>query len=457
MNHLSFSEKLFIDFKAQFNINFPLKINSTVLACVSGGVDSVVMFHLLKKYSLELGLNLFCITVNHNIREKKESSRDAEFVKTLSKKLDVPFFEKVYEENFISSIEKQRKNGIEEAARFCRYKAIEEYAEKIQADCICFAHNKNDQLETLLQQFFQGSILNCGIPISRNKIFRPLLNISRKEIEKYAKENDLCFCLDSTNLENVYYRNKVRNQLIPVLDSLIPGWEKGVLSNQKKVRDVNLFLSKELEKYSWSYVDNTVVFDLEKFTKLEKIIKINLLYEGINFLYKKKKEEKEALDFVRFPYDLLEMFSCNLNKIKSGNFEIYCENQQIKITLQKKEYENFKFYTIISDVGLWKLPFGDIEIVASENGYFCARNLASSHVSGDFHLPLVIRSREDTDEIEDKNKNKKSIAKIFSEWKVPENVKNQIPIFCDEQIRGIWGEPFGFNNFFVKCKDDFQK
>ena len=146
-----------------------------------------------------------------------------------------------------------------------------------------------------------------------------------------------------------------------------------------------------------------------------------------------------------------------MNKIKSGNFEIYCENQQIKITLQKKEYENFKFYTIISDVGLWKLPFGDIEIVPSENGNYCARNLASSHVSGDFHLPLVIRSREDTDVIEDKNKNKKSVAKIFSEWKVPENVKNQIPIFCDEQIRGIWGEPFGFNNFFVKCKDDFQK
>ena len=168
-----------------------------------------------------------------------------------------------------------------------------------------------------------------------------------------------------------------------------------------------MFLSKELEKYSWSYVDNTVVFDLEKFKNLEKIIKINLLYEGINLLYKKKKEKKESLDFVRFPYDLLEMFSCNLNKIKSGNFEIYCENQQIKITLQKKEYENFKFYTIISDVGLWKLPFGDIEIVPSANGNYCARNLASSHVSGDFHLPLVIRSREDTDEIEDKNKNNK--------------------------------------------------
>lgn len=457
MNQLFFSEKIFLDFKTQFDINFPLDCNSTVLACVSGGADSVVMFHLLNKYSLELGFKLFCITVNHNIREKTESSRDAKFVADYAKRLDVPFFVKEYEENYIVNLEKQRKNGIEEAARFCRYKAIEEYAEKINADCICFAHNKNDQFETLLQQFFQGSIFNCGIPISRNKIFRPLLNFSRTEIEQYAKENNLNFCLDSTNLENSYYRNNIRNQLIPVLDTLIPSWEKGVLSNQKKISDVNLFFSKELKKYAWNYTDKTVVFDFETYVKLEKIIKINLLYEGINLLYKKMKEENQPLDFIRFPYELLENFACDFNKVKSGNFELYCENQQIKITLKKKEYENFKFYTIITDVGLWKLPFGDVEIVPSKKGFYCAKNLSSCNVSGDFLLPLVIRSREDTDEIEDKNNNKKSLSKIFSEWKVPENLKNQIPVFCDEKIRGIWGEPFGFSNFFVKCKDYFQK
>ena len=69
-------------------------------------------------------------------------------------------------------------------------------------------------------------------------------------------------------------------------------------------------------------------------------------------------------------------------------------------------------------------------------------------------LPVVIRSKEDSDVIEDKIKNKKNVSKIFSEWKVDTQIKNRIPVFFDNQLRGIWGEPFGYENFFVKINEE---
>jgi len=474
MNEFSFSDKIYENLKSQFRkypelIKYVQNSESKVSVAVSGGADSMVLLHLLWRLSKDWKFNLCIITVNHNIKKKEESFADVVIVKEFAKKLGLDLFVKEYEPGFIEGEAKIRKKGLEEAARFFRYEAFSEFAKEINSNCLCLAHNQNDNLETLLQRFFQGGILNGGIPQKRGIYFRPLLEISRNDIEQYAVENSINFCIDSTNLENKYQRNKIRNQLIPLLESVFPGWKNGILSTNLKIEDVKNFINQNLENFSWKrdFFDEAVSFDFEKFDKLEKVIKINLLYKGLEFFYQNQKnicktssfpwnfmEKAEEMDFQRFPYKLLEGFVKNYKSVNSSFLEILVENQEIKIRKIKKLYIKPSFYTIIDKVGVYDLPFGQIDIKEKSKGIYCAKMLNQSFVSGDFLLPIVIRSKDDSDEIEDKNKNKKNISKIFSEWKVREDLKSFVPIFCDCKIRGIWGEPFGLENFFVKINEE---
>lgn len=451
MNNFSLSDNIYLKVKAQFEKHFPILKNQNIVVAVSGGVDSMVLFHLLRRLSLEIDLNLFVITVNHNIREKNESLEDVLLVKRYAEKYGIPFCVKEYEQGFITKQESIRKKGIEEAARFYRYSAILEYSKVVNADCICFAHNKNDQLETILQYFFQGSILNGGIPKKRDKIFRPLLEISRKEIEEYASENQIEYHTDYTNLENNYLRNKIRNQLVPQLNNLFPGWDSGVLSGNEKILNLSGLVETEIEKYNWTKCQNYLKFEKKQFLEMNKYLKIKLLYKGISCFYKKYNKED---DFKRFPYSLLEKFVENLCTVNSGNIEISCKNENIFIKNMKNGYENICFYNIINDVGFYDFSFGKVEILENSPGKFCAKILETDFISGEFLLPVVIRSKEDSDVIEDKIKNKKNVSKIFSEWKVDTQIKNRIPVFFDNQLRGIWGEPFGYENFFVKINEE---
>lgn len=465
MKILTISEKLYINVKTQFlenNVLVQEARKPNVLVAVSGGADSMVLLHLLNSLSTELEFNVFAITINHNIREEKESLADVLVVKDFCTKLKINLKIFEYEKGFIENLKNQRKNGIEEAARFCRYKAFSEYASEINADCICLAHNRNDNLETIFQRFLQGSILKCGIQKKRDIYFRPLINVSRKEIEEYAFENNIKFCTDSTNLENKYYRNKIRNQLFPLLDANFLGWESNVLSFEKKMQDISKLIENLLMDFTWQKEDEGIFsFDFEKFSKLDKVLKINLLYKGLENLYENLSKTEPILEsidknviFKRFPYHLLESFVSDYHPVNSGNIFISKNRNFVFIEIGKKLYNNVDFYTIIDKVGLYDLPFGKVEIQEKSKNRFVAKLENSNYVSGKFLLPVVIRSKDDSDFIEDKNKNNKDVSKIFSEWKVSEEMKKCIPVFYDEKLRGLWGEPFGFENFFVKIDED---
>lgn len=457
------SDKLFFEVKSQFEKNYKLNNDFSVVVAVSGGADSMVLFHILNRLSKEIGFKITGITVNHNIRPKDESLADVLLVEKFAKENDIQLKIHQFQPGFIEEVRKERKKGIEEAARFCRYKVFEEYTKAIKADCLCLAHNQNDNLETLIQRFLQGSVLKAGIKQKRGIYFRPLLNITRKEIEEYALENKIPYCIDATNLENNYLRNKIRNQLVPVLDLYFDGWKTGVLNGEKKVFDVEKLIENTLRNHNWTFdkKNKNVFFDFQEFVGLEKSIKINLLYKGLETFFAVKKNgewenqiEKNDRDFVRFPYYLLEKFVSDFKPVDFENVKIFCDSENILIGNVKKGYDNIGFYTIIDSVGFYDLPFGKIQIEEKSKNRFVAKLIESDFVSGEFLLPVVIRSKDNSDFIEDKNKNKKDVTKIFSEWKVLEEDFSRIPIFCDVKIRGIWGKPFNAENFFVRIDED---
>ena len=188
-----------------------------VLAAVSGGADSVCMLHMLCALKKNLGFELACAHLNHGLRGEAAEA-DARFVEELCKKLGVTFYVKCVD---VAELAKDCKLSTEEAGRKARYDFFNELKEAHGFTRIATAHNKNDNAETVLMRIIRGSGLDglSGIPYVReDNVVRPLLDVSRQEIEEYCKKYNLEYRTDTTNLENDYTRNKVRNLLIPYIE-----------------------------------------------------------------------------------------------------------------------------------------------------------------------------------------------------------------------------------------------
>lgn len=186
----------------------------TILAAASGGVDSTVLLHVLNAMKGDLSLRLFVCHLNHGLRGA-ESERDMEFVKGLADSLGLPFAGKALEGGACFA----PGESLQARARALRYAFFEETAKRLKASKIALGHNLDDSAETVVMRFLKGSSLSglSGIPPARGRYVRPLILASRKDIETYAKENDIGHVTDSSNLSVKYLRNDVRKRLIPYL------------------------------------------------------------------------------------------------------------------------------------------------------------------------------------------------------------------------------------------------
>ncbi len=159
-----------------------------ILACVSGGVDSMVMLHLLTKFSKELNVYFSVVTVNHRIRSEEETKIDLDLIESYCKLHSIDFYIHVLGDTELKETAEIRNKGIEEAARFLRYQAFRKTFKQTNSDYAFLAHNQDDNLETIIQRFLQGAFGKSasGIIKQREFFYRPLLEISKQEITEYA-------------------------------------------------------------------------------------------------------------------------------------------------------------------------------------------------------------------------------------------------------------------------------
>ena len=207
-----------------------LNKNDRVLVGVSGGPDSVTLLYLLNSLKNEFKLKFHVAHFDHMLR--KDSSKDAVFVKKLSAELNIPFTTAKVRVRKLA-----RKGSLEEIARNARLNFFFQAAKKVKADKIALGHNLDDQAETVLMRILRGTGLYglAGILPKRKingfTIIRPLIAVSRKEIEGYLYKNKIKTRLDATNLKNIYFRNKIRNHLLPLLEKKYNRNIKVVLAN----------------------------------------------------------------------------------------------------------------------------------------------------------------------------------------------------------------------------------
>ncbi|NMB97714.1 MAG: tRNA lysidine(34) synthetase TilS [Clostridiaceae bacterium] len=188
-----------------------------ILVGVSGGADSICLLHILDYLSDEMGIKIYVVHINHLLRGD-ESNADEEYVKQLCDALGVKLFSISVN---VKELAEKTNSSIEEAAREARYKEFQHLAQEIGNCKIAVAHNKNDQAETVIMNIIRGTGFDGikGIDYVRGNIIRPLLNIDRKEIEEYCRQHNLKPRTDSTNLLNIYTRNKIRLDVIPFINA----------------------------------------------------------------------------------------------------------------------------------------------------------------------------------------------------------------------------------------------
>ncbi len=188
-----------------------------ILAAVSGGADSVCMLHVLNTLKKTMGFDIYCAHLNHCLRGDA-ADNDEKFVIELCESLDIPVFTKLVD---VAALAAEKKLTTEEAGRLARYDFFKELSQKYKICKTATAHNSDDNAETVLMRIIRGTGTDGlkGISyIREDGVIRPLLDISRADIEAYCRGNNLSFCTDSTNSDNDYTRNKIRNELLPFIE-----------------------------------------------------------------------------------------------------------------------------------------------------------------------------------------------------------------------------------------------
>ncbi|BBK75109.1 MULTISPECIES: tRNA lysidine(34) synthetase TilS [Clostridium] len=424
-----------------------IKSGDKVLVALSGGPDSVCLLNILYNLKAELNIEIGAAHLNHLLRDK-DAFEDEEYVKTLCKSLDIPCFVKRVD---INKYSKDKKMSSEMAGRDARYNFFDDIVKDEGYTKIATAHNANDQAETILFRLMRGSGIEglCGIKVRRDKIIRPILCLSRKEVEEYIEINNLKPRIDKTNFEKIYNRNKIRLDMIPYIkenfnEDIIQTLNRMSVLLQKDNEFIENSARSFYEKHCIEQSDYFII-KKEMFDNKEAVVTRVIRYALTNF-------SKTHYDFeMKHIYEI-----CNLAKNNSGKAidlpnKIYAENIYGDIYI--KERININNIDVKQEIVVNKNEINGKKI------FFNDENIEFSVLKNDSNLDLnqnnfikyfdfdkindsiSLRKRKNGDKIIPLGmKGSKKIKDLFIDMKVPKEERDCIPLLCfDENISWIVG------------------
>ncbi len=434
-----------------------LSFNDRILIGISGGPDSVTLLNVLLSFKKRYNLSFFIAHLDHMLRGK-ESDEDVNFVKNLAQELDLPCEVKSY--NLIKIARKEHLT-LEEAARKYRYKFYLETAKKFKTSKIALGHNADDQVETILMRFLRGSGLEglMGIPPVRGKIIRPLIECSREEIEEYCKENKIEYRVDSSNKEVVYFRNKIRLELLPLLSK---GYNKNIKDTMLRLRsiisEVSVYLNQETELLFKEIVGQEnpemVIIDLKKFSSLPLALKRRIIRKSIevvkgNLYSISFRHNNEILKLTEYQLGEKEISLPDNLMAKKIYSKIMIYKKRISKD-QKEEVPTPWEYNILipgkTEIKSLNIEV-EIKILDSANIksslYFTKKKSKGEFVEFiDYNKvipPIKLRNRRSGDRFYPlKMKGLKKVKDFFIDNKIPKGYRNLIPILVDSEDKIIW-------------------
>lgn len=306
--------------------------NDVIVVGLSGGPDSASMIHALNQLKEIYNLKICAVHLNHMIRGA-EADKDQMYVEKLCEDMGIKIFS--FKKD-IPEISKKLSITEEEAGRKIRYELFDEVCKDVKCDKIAIAQNKNDQVETFLMRVTRGAGLDGLSSIKHirdGKFIRPLLSIDRNDIEKYCKDNGLNPRIDKTNFQSIYLRNKIRLDLIPML-------QKEYNSN---IIDT-IYRTTELIQMDYEFIDNFVNEIFEKMPKNDIDIEyLNKFHKAILSRVIRKLIEREAGNIKDVSYSNIDEVIYLINKNVTGKYKnikdvkFLVEYNKLKVIFNKDE------------------------------------------------------------------------------------------------------------------------
>ncbi len=388
------------DFIRKYNLT---EKGDKIVVGLSGGADSVFLLHTLYMLKDDLEIDISAAHINHCLRGH-EAERDAKFAKEFAKSLAVPFY---LNKTDVKSLAAELKISEEEAGRKVRYDFFDSICQKWGGGKIATAHNMNDNAETVLMHLIRGSGMAglCGIPPKRDNIIRPVLGITRAEIEEYCRENKLLYVTDSTNSETIYTRNKVRLELIPKLTEINPGIITGINNLSSILTADNEFIE-DCAKKTYNEVVKDGKIDINKLkTMPQSIMRRQLIMWA--------KEKGISLENVHIE-KLSEFLGTSVTGKKIDVNGATLAVSYGFLTVSEKNVKK-EFCHILKD---------DCDLTV------CGYRIKSD-MSGKFSFnkgdTIEIRNRRDGDKIRVNGVTKK-IKKLFIDKKIPAETRSDYPV-----------------------------
>ncbi len=413
--------------------------NDRILVAVSGGKDSITLLDILSKLRDSLSFSLCVAHVDHKLR--KDSKKDALFVKELAKKYGFPCY------SADVHIEKS-KGALEEKAREARYIALEKMRSRANAHKIAVAHTKDDNAETMIFRFLGGSAMHglSGIQPMQGTIIRPLLSLQRADIDHYIEEEKLLFHEDHTNKNNIFTRNRIRHLLIPLIKKEFnPNIIETLNHSAYLFSENHTFLQNETHKIIKTYV--------QKKDNGCSILGADLMkYPKIYWYYILREMIKTMIDFKKIRFASLQNFIKKLQSMQknSSNFAL---NVSKNVKLSKNydtiavllEHSNKRQNALctIEQPGFYEWNGKQLVLQVADNNGKIINSMDKNMLYLDCDKviwPLTVRSMQRGDRFKPMGLGgSKKLSDFFIDKKIDRKKRDEIPLFIsDNNIIGVF-------------------
>ncbi len=416
---------------------------------VSGGADSIALLHMLSMLASEYDLALFILHLNHGIRGG-ESDGDELFVMELGKSMGIPAdSEKVS----IPALKKKKGGSLEDICRKERYSFFERMSQKHRLNKIALGHNLKDQTETVIMRFLRGSGLEGlkgFLPVRDGIYIRPFIDVTREEIISFLRERNISFVTDSSNKDNKYLRNRIRNILVPELKaSYNMKLEENIGRTADILRIEDDFIRESIEGIisDWEIDRDNAGINIRKLKKLHPALQWRLIKtilegystarNGIGYLHVKSVvdliEGSSPNASVDLPLNLMARREYNELIISQGEGEVsHTSKNHFPDGRKKGDFS----YTVkvpgsvdIIETGV-RMNFDVVDVreadAYSDNPVFMDYNSIS--------FPLVVRNIRSGDRIQPLGmKGTKKIKALFIDGKVPKSGRKSISLLVDQK------------------------
>jgi tRNA(Ile)-lysidine synthase len=419
-----------------------LQPGERVIVAVSGGPDSVALLHALCELRRELSVELIVAHLDHQMRPGSQA--DASFVAELAKSLELPVVSGAID---VPALIQCERLSPEEGARMARYRFLREVAQKQKANAVALGHTLNDRVETFFINLLRGAGLEglAGMPPVRLegdlRYIRPLIECTRDEVLRHLKERKLSCREDPTNRDLRYLRNRVRWELLLLLQKLSPSALEAVVRASEIARLAHEHLQRHLEELWPDLIaqgrSGELALDRGKLVALDEVVQGYLIREAI----KRVKGDLCGIDaeHVERVLDAVRRPRSGTQVTLPGGLRVDLEPERVIFT-QRKAFEQPKAFCYELKLGVNELPeiSWRFELEALEGSHPPQPDegdrLEARIDWGTIAWPLVVRNRRPGDRFRPLGLGgTKKLQDFFTDEKVPQAQRDRIPIVCDQQ------------------------